>query len=136
MFWVGFRDLEITFLVVDADSGDPISAAVIDIPKTREGLCQGCEGPFRFVTNQQGVAKHLCKHCMCSGFSGWRLFFRHVESFGSHTPGWVFDVSAPGFQKIGEEHLFKDEILRTMRRGDQFATMEVAIQLHRLPPGK
>jgi hypothetical protein len=131
-FGVGIRDLEITFVITDADSDAPIDGAKIDVSKSREHeLCQDCDAPLHLVTNREGTAKRVCRNCFTDITSGGELFFRYGHHVGVYPPRWQFEVTADRFQKSGELQLYTAEFLRTQQRGDQFATMEVAIKLHR-----
>ncbi len=137
VYWVGGRDLEVTFIVMDADTDQPIVGAEIDIPKQEQlGFCSDCEGPFKLVTDAQGMSRRVCKNCMCYGYSGGQPWFRRKETFGSHTPDWAFQVSSPGYRRSEWISLHEQEFRRTIKRGDQFATMEVSIKAHRLPEAK
>jgi len=132
--WAADRDLQITFRVLDAETDQPIEGAVIVIPRSNSAFCSDCNGVFRFVTDAQGSAAHVCKSCMCFGYSGGEPFFRRRETFRSHTPDWQAQVSATGHVK--SDKVWIREFSRTVERGDQFAVMVVTIKLQRLPEKK
>ena len=137
VYWVGDRDLEVTFVVTDAETDQPIAGAEIDVQKGREGaFCSDCDGPFKLITDAQGSSRRICKNCMCYGYSGGQPLFRRKDTFSSHTPDWVFRVSSPGHEKSDPIYIGEPEFRRTIQRGDQFATMEVSIKLRRLPADK
>ena len=136
IYWVGFRDLEITFVVTDAQTNEPIAGAEIDIPESQNGFCSECDDAFRLVTDAQGTAKRMCKQCMCSGYSGRKPFFRRVDTFGTHIPDWMPQISAAGFSNSGPFSVGEPAFRRTVRRGVEFATMEVSVMLFRLPGKK
>jgi hypothetical protein len=129
IYWVGSRDLEVSFHVSDSETGRPIAGALIDIPRGREAFCADCAPPIQLRTDENGVARRLCKNCMCSGFEGGKPFFRRHSTFGSHLPDWEFQVSAPGHQESDWHHVSEQEFRRTTLRGDEFATMRVEIKL-------
>ncbi len=133
ILWVGRCDLEITFEVTDAQTNAPVVGAEIDIPKSDPGFCADCEAAFKLVTDAHGTAKRMCNRCMCGGFSGSGLFFRSQDSFGTHTPDWVLLVSAAGYRQSEPIIVGEPEFRRTIKRGDQFATMKVFIKLQKLP---
>jgi hypothetical protein len=135
VYWVGFRDLEVTFVVTDAETGDLIAGAQIDIPKNEPSFCSDCEGPYTLVTDTQGSVRRTAKHCMCFGYSG-RSWFRRLETYGSHAPDWEFQVSSPGYRRSEWISLHEQEFRRTIQRGGEFATMDVSVRLQRLPDEK
>lgn len=125
-YWVGFKDLEITFLVTNAETNLPIARAIIDVPESKRAFCDECNDAFKLVTDVRGTAKRMCKNCMCFGSSGlpgrW-------NSFGTHVPSWVYHASAPGFHQSASLHLEQSEFRQTVVRGDRLTTMQVAIKL-------
>jgi hypothetical protein len=129
---VGCRDLEITFLVSDAETHEPIAAAEINVPESRSHFCEGCDDAFKLVTDDQGMARRRCSNCMCFGYAGGAPFLRRLDTYGSHTPSWEIFASAPGYQRSERIFVGKDEFLRTLQRGNKFATMQVSIKLQRL----
>ena len=136
IYWVGVRNLEINFVVIDAETGKPIAGGLVEIADEKSGRCADCDGPIKLVTNDEGVATQFCKNCMCGGYSGWELFFRWSETYGTTTPSWRFEASAPGYGRSGRLSLHKEEFRETIERGDKGATMQVAIKLNRVPAGK
>jgi hypothetical protein len=136
IYWVGHRDLEIRFVAVDADTGEPIPGAEIDVPKSRSPFCEDCDGAFKLITDHHGVARRRCKDCMCFGYSGGAPFFRRRETFGTHKPDWRFRASALGYRTCDVMHLQDERFRQTIDRGAEFATMRVAISLQPLAAAK
>jgi hypothetical protein len=136
MFWIGSTDLEITFRVTDATTGQPIPEAVIDIVGAEWNCCGDCNPPLKLVTDDQGMVKKMCTQCTCTGYSGWKPFFRWTETFHTRTPSWQFFASSPKHEKT--ELIWIDElgIRHTRQRGATFSTMRVDISLRRLPPAE
>jgi hypothetical protein len=132
MYWVGSRDLEITFVVTDAETGGPVPRALIEVPPMKAHFCNDCDGPIRLVADKDGVAKLPCKGCMCHGYRGWEPFFRWADTFSTHTPHWFFAVSGPGYHKREKIHLGEQAFRKTIERGSDAATMRVSISLHRM----
>jgi hypothetical protein len=130
--WVGHRDLKITFIVRDADTGEPVPAAAIEILLADGNFCQNCAPPIKLITDKDGVARRACEKCMCTGSSGWVPFFRWRETFSSHTPGWGFTGSSPAHEKSELHWLDEGNFRRTIQRGDVMATMQVEIKLRRI----
>ncbi len=66
--WVGRTDLEVGFMVTDAETGLPISNATIRVRTEAGGFCDDREQrSFTIATDANGLAKHICTNCMCFG---------------------------------------------------------------------
>src|SRR5579871_6044427 len=88
--WVGVRDLEITFRIVDADTGLPVKQAKVHVFHEDTNFCKNREKiPFSLVSDDDGIVRHLSRQCLCfgteSGFGPWR-----EDTFAIHIPGWCF----------------------------------------------
>lgn len=133
---VGAGDLELTFVVIDAETGKAIKGGEIDVPASQTSFCSECDDPFKLKMDENGRAIRLCKQCMWYSFSsGVRLFGTRRRTFNTHMPDWVFRVSAPGYV-TSEAISLRDQDRRTLQSVDNVATMEVTIQLRRLPAEK
>jgi hypothetical protein len=95
--WCGSCDLEITFLVTDAESGQPLPGAVLDIAETRSGTYDITHS-FKLVTDGNGIVKLFCKDCFCCGTFGSR-YGKRINTFGVRAPYQMFHVSAEGYER-------------------------------------
>src|SRR5438477_9684943 len=67
MTWVGHTDLEVEFVVTDAETGVAIESATITV-NSEGGFCrEEGEKSFTLNTDSRGVAQRTCTHCTCSG---------------------------------------------------------------------
>jgi hypothetical protein len=131
IYWVGYKDLEITFVVADVETDQPIKGAKIEILKEESGLCEKREKvPFHFTSADDGSALGFCKQCMCFGTAGWS-WGRRIDTFGMHLPGWVVRVSAPGYKTTDPFWLASDENYGRVDRGTVFAKLKVPIRLQK-----
>lgn len=96
IIWDGVADVEIIFMVSDADTGQAVGSATIDV--NSRGGCYGepHDQAFMLVADDMGVARKRCQ-CMCSGRrSGLRL----TDTFGVTLPQWDVSVAAQGYRPI------------------------------------
>jgi hypothetical protein len=128
--WVGFTDLEVEFVVTDADNGKPIDGATIFISAESGGYCEEQDKKqFQLTTQSDGIAKRLCKQCMCFGTVGW-----NVDTFMVHLPKWHFFAATRGYRQSEWEYF--DTINTTkyssqVRRGNGSAQMMVCIEMRK-----
>jgi len=129
--WVGHKELEIEFVVTDADGGRPIPQATISIPAEKGGFCgdDRDEKRFTLTTDTNGVVKQSCGLCMCFGTKG-----PNVDTFATHLPYWWFQASAPGYSTSQEEYIDEIEYRRLVRRGETVARLTVTIALRKAGP--
>jgi hypothetical protein len=128
--WVGHSDLEITFIVTDAQTDQPIRGAKIEVLAEEGNLCERREKPpFHFNTDANGIAISFHK-CMCSGTIGWSWGGR-IDTFHIHIPGWLLRVSAPGYTTTDPFWIETWENPRPVERGTDFAKLKVPVQLQK-----
>jgi hypothetical protein len=124
--WVGHCDIDIGFVVVDANTGSPIPNATIHIRADGHGFCKDREpSVFMLDCDANGYASQMDK-CMCFGTS--RLF---SNSFGMHLPHWWYSASAPGFTDSEQAFLDDGENNRRVKRGKPAASLSVTVPLIR-----
>jgi len=129
--WVGAQDLEITFLVTDAESDQPIKGAKIEVLRDEVNFCEKRETiPFHLDTDANGIAISFEKQCMCFGTEGWSWKGR-IDTFGMHVPGWLLRVSAPGYKTTEPFWLHSEESIRNLDRGTDFAKLKVPMKLQK-----
>jgi len=125
--WVGHTDLEVRFVVTDAESGQLIPNATIHVRAEPDGFCDVLQQPeFTITTDEHGNAKQLATNCMCFGSKG-----TFEDTFASHLPQWSFHVTATGYSVTDSGYLDVPENAKNVQRGDPFATLTVPIRLRK-----
>ena len=123
--WVGRTDLEVRFVITDADTGQPIPNATVHISAKPGGFCDDPSQPeFNITTNQSGHVKHVATNCMCFGSEG-----TFEDTFASHLPQWAFHATAVGYVASAPGYLTAHENNNRVQRGEPFATISIPIQL-------
>ena len=93
--WVGYTDLEIEFIVTEADTRQPIRGAEITVLSEGGFYSEREEKQFKLETDHEGRARRVCHDSMCFGTqSGLCL----TDTYVVHLPGWYIQVSAPGYR--------------------------------------
>jgi len=134
--WVGSKDLEITFVVTDAEDGLPLADAKVKILDEETSFCSNRgKAPFDLVTGPDGTATHLCEHAMCFGTEGWSLTGR-IDTFAIHLPGWMVGVEAPGYAPTEPFYLDTGYYQRQVQRGTALARLKVPIILQKAQDAK
>jgi hypothetical protein len=129
--WVGAKDLDITFRILDADSDKPVKGAKVNVLYQETNLClEDPKPPFTHQAGDEGVVSHLSKECMCFGTSGGSGRTKK-DTFAIHIPGWLMTVEAPGYQTTEPFELDTLEIQRRVVRDNKTATLEVVVRLLR-----
>ncbi len=129
MHWVGGTDLSVEFLVTDAESGQPISEARIEI-ESYGGLYQDRdEKEFTLTADAAGVARKECKENLCSGKqSGLNL----NNTFHVALPDWRYRVVAKGYNSGDWIFLSSPEPRRNVQRvGVGKTRLVIPVQLPR-----
>jgi hypothetical protein len=129
--WVGAKDLEITFRIVDADSDAPIKGARVNVLHEWCNFCsEDQKPPFALAASEEGIARHLSKQCMCFGTAGgWGPTKK--DTFAIHIPTWLLSAEAPGYRATEPFELDTIENRRRTVRGQKAATLEVVLRLQR-----
>src|SRR5262245_27986956 len=90
--WVGDKDLNVEFVVLDAGTGQPIPRAQVQIYNPHpSSLCgsEYCEEKFSRTADERGRITFFCRQCQCSGLQNWRR-----DTFAIHVPAWYIEVSS------------------------------------------
>lgn len=125
--WVGHTDLQVFFVLTDADTGQPIPKAIVHVRAEPGGFCEETDTrEFTITTDDNGHASHLCKSCMCFGSRGVL-----EDTFAAHLPPWWYHVSADGYASTEPEFLDDWKHARQVQRGKPFATIAVPIRLQK-----
>jgi hypothetical protein len=129
--WVRFRDLEITFRFLDADSNEPVQGAKVNVLHSWPAPCQEDQKPpLCLDAGDDGAVRYLAKQCMCFGTEGgWGP--TRKDTFESHIPSWLLTVEAPGYTTTDPVEL---ETLRTghrMERGKEKDLLEIVVKLEK-----
>lgn len=111
--WSGATELTVEFVVLDAETGQPVDGAVLHI--------FGCssrgigEAHFHTTTEPDGVAQLVIPYYACDGVLS-RLHFTDTRVVSN--PNWtIVSVTAPGYQALGtfsiREEPYRREITHT-----------------------
>jgi len=93
--WLGSDDLDIEFVVTDADSGEAISGACVEV-QSEGGYEEDYPQVFSLGSGQDGTASKLCRQCTSVGQeSGLKITDTHVV----YPPHWGFRASAGGYEQ-------------------------------------
>lgn len=125
--WVGRTDLEVTFVVLEAATGQPIPHATIHIRAQPGGFCADPpQREFSITTDKHGHTRQLATSCLCFGSEG-----RFQDTFGSHLPRWSCHATANGYTATNPTGMDVPENERRVQCGVPFATLSVPIQLRK-----
>jgi hypothetical protein len=92
--WIGPTNLEVSFVVTDVATGEPIPGARIEV-QSDDRFCEEKEREeFVLFADAKGVARQVCRST-CFGTES-PLKFR--DTFGVHLPWWQFRAIAEGFE--------------------------------------
>lgn len=127
-YWVGHTDLEVTFLVVDRESGHPVPCAVIAFRGDGGGFCKevGKQANHAMETDKSGRLVRTWADCMCFGQKGLL-----ASTFAIHLPALWFRASAPGYANSGWIGLDDRPHVGALKRGKSGATLIVEVALKR-----
>jgi hypothetical protein len=130
--WVGGIDLEVEFVVTEADTGRPIPSARVEVQSEGGFYEEGEEPqPFDLVADADGVARKECRESMCFGKQSGLLF---TNTFSVHLPWWRFQVSAADYQPTEWVELdVPDYSRRVQRSGPSKARLVVPVSLLKSP---
>ena len=119
MLGVGSTDLMIVLVVVDADSGDPISNAQIEVyPEGRRN------DPFTMTTNTEGVATELCRETITtSRESGLGLTFTETVA----VPWRRYQIHAEGY--LVSDLIELDRHLPVHRSGPYYSAVVMTLAM-------
>jgi hypothetical protein len=127
--WVGRTDVDISFIVTNAETGQPIPGASIQVLQGDSSFCKTDQNPpFVLTADENGRATVRAMRCMCFGTSGWNGW-RYRNTFGTHMPEWEFQIVKPGYVKT--EAFWLSSFLGSVKRGKEVWNMDVPVQLTR-----
>ena len=130
-YWIGSKDLEIIFVVTDAETGRAIPDASIDIMSDGESSKDArSDGEFTLKTDSTGTARTVRLEIPCCGEqSGLRL----TDTVSPYLPLWSFRTTSPGYVPSDRSNLnTPDHIQRTKKVDSRHAKLVVSIPLRRL----
>lgn len=132
IMWVGWTDLDVEFIVKDADTDQPIAGAVIAVDSEGGLYHDRFPQSFRLTTGPDGSASYRCRGMMCGGrVSGLSL----TRSYACHIPDWLVRVHAPGYEPTEQVWLEKLQHPRFVERlGPKLSRLVVPIRLRKNQP--
>ena len=124
--WVGSTDLEVDFAVVDASTGRPVPGTTIDIHSEGGYYEERDRQDFTLTTGPDGRVRRLCRDCMCSGTSRWK-----IDTYAVRLPWWYYRVSAPGYHPTEPTELGVPENRGKVRRGKPAGKVLIEVPLRK-----
>lgn len=130
IYWVGYVDLQIEFVVIDAETRKPVPRARLEIISEEVGLKENNQKQFVVDGDTGGSARpKLIEDCMCSGVSSGLHF---SDQFAVRIPYWRYRASADGFKTSEWEDLYRSEMKKNIERvSPQYAKILVPVRLER-----
>ena len=127
--WVGRIELEVEFDITDAETGDPIPGARIDIYWGSGGFNSELKNEtFSLVADEQGVARRCLDRQIAGHDSG--LGFR--KSHSVKLPTWIYGVVATGYMPLDQIELDTLEHIAQVRRtSSEKSKLVVPISLYK-----
>lgn len=127
--WVGHTDIEVRFVITDAETGQPIPNAMVHICAEAGAFCDDPQQlEFTITADKDGHASQLATNCMCFGSKG-----TFKDTFASRLPKWSFHATATGYSAAEPAYLDVAKNARQVQRGDPFATLSVPIRMQKTP---
>jgi hypothetical protein len=129
MVWVGDCDLQIDFLIVDAESGNAIPNAEIRIRNDGgfyDDADEDTKRPFSLRTDADGMAHRTCRNNRCIGRQS-RLEF--TDTHVAYKPRWTLQIFAEGYSRSAAIDLADDEYGRPKHERPNLDRWEVRIAL-------
>ena len=92
--WVGSTELMIEFVVTDADTGQPLERAELEVYD--EVPARGHDSFFRLTTDSDGRARQERRRMTAGRQSNLRLLY---DSRSVNIPSWRIVCAAPGYKR-------------------------------------
>jgi hypothetical protein len=130
MHWVGVTNLRIEFVVMNADSGQPIPDARIKV-KSHGGFYDGGhegEGPFELVTDAAGTVSRQLTNNRCIGSVSALKF---TDTHHVYMPHWGVQVFAPGYRPSAWVNLAEEYHGQVERQGPENNRLVVRIPMQK-----
>lgn len=137
--WVGHTNLMVEFTVSDAETGEPIPAARVEVQQAEGGFRDDHDKrEFVLVADSAGVIGRECPGTTCTGRSN---NLGSVDTFDAYLPQWRFRALAEGFETgewIELNALQRQGKARAQRtgRGKSRVVLPVSLRKRRANPGK
>ena len=129
---IGGTNLHIDFLIVDADSSEPIANAQIHIRCASgcwyDGAEMDMEKPFTLQTDAAGMAHRLCRdNWWVTNHSCWNF----SNAYLVWIPGWEVRVLADGFKPGPAMDMGEEYRGQVKHEGELQDRLSVRISLHK-----
>jgi len=108
ILWQGMTDLEIEFVITDADSGKPVPKGRIEIQEMEPR-----NEPFGLIADDAGIARKICPDCRTGGAHS-RL--RFTDSWVLKMPSFMLHVTAAGYDPSARICLWEPKYREQVRR--------------------
>lgn len=93
--WASKTDLEVEFVVTEADSGAPIPGARVEVQSQGGFYDEKEKQEFALAADSEGTARKECRNSLTSGT---RSGLRFTDTSSVNLPWWKYRVSAAGFK--------------------------------------
>jgi hypothetical protein len=128
--WIGATNLQVEFSVIDADSGNPIPAARIEISSDGGFYDGGGEEdrtrPFELRTDLKGMAHRVCRNNRCIGTQSGLCF---TNTYVVYVPQWHVRVSAEGYDASLPLNVYEEYRGKVRHAGPQDDRLPIQIKL-------
>jgi hypothetical protein len=130
ILWVGSTDLRVAFAVTDAQTGEPLPGATVQVHS--DGAFPEDRPPWDLTvtTDSEGVAScrpSKTRTCGRGSVLPWR------NTFSVYVPIWTYQVHAPGYAPSERIALHPPDHSRMVRRTKVGAELTIPVALDRSP---
>ena len=127
--WVGSTDLEVEFVVTDADTGGPVPSTRVEVQSEGGFYEERDKQEFALVAGADGVVRKECRESMCFGTQSG---LRFTDTFVVHLPFWRFRGVAEGYEMVEWTELGVPDYVRQIRKAGPGKTkLVVRLSLHK-----
>jgi hypothetical protein len=131
---VGGADLSVEFVVTDANSGQPIPGARVNISCDGgfyNGVDEDRKGAFDIRTDAAGIARRLLRNNRCIGTQSLLKF---TDTYHVYTSAWNLRAFAEGYRTSEWIHLWKDYDGKAERDGPEKDRLIVPVAVQKAVP--
>lgn len=127
--WVGTADLEVDFVIIDAETGQPIPDAMIYV-REEQGVGKNRQiNSFTIAGDGNGHAKRVSTDCMSFGSRG-----AFEDIFAIRPPSWRFFATAAEYANSDPEDLLDRSPPQPKKRSQRVRpheTITISVRLHK-----
>jgi hypothetical protein len=130
VWWIRATNLEVEFIVISAESGQPIPAARIEVQSDCSWYGEGFEGEraFEVSTDTAGAACKQCRNNVCSGIRSGLCI---TDTYNVSLPRWRLRVLALGYEPSAYVNLVEEYNGKVQHEGPERDRLVVRISLQK-----